>query len=130
MPEQSCAPILSVDDDPQIRRIIERSLKAEGYQIASASSAESALELLRRSGPYSLILLDVVMTGENGFMLAQRIRQGQAGEIHRRVPILFVTAEDDQKSFESSFEVGAIGYITKPFDPEKLVESVMGMLHG
>lgn len=125
-----CAPILAVDDDPQIRRLIDRSLRAEGYATEIATSAENALDVLRKSDRYALLLLDVMMPGETGFDLARRIRNGEAGEVHRDVPILFVTAEDDEQSFENSFEVGAIGYVTKPFEPDALVESVSSMLHG
>jgi two-component system phosphate regulon response regulator OmpR len=126
---KKCAPILAVDDDPHIRRLIDRSLRAEGYETEVAVDSESAIEALRR-GSYSLVLLDVMMPGETGFDLARRIRAGDAGEANRAVPILFVTAEDDGNSFEVSFEVGAIGYVTKPFEPDALVDQVGSMLHG
>lgn len=125
----NCPPILAVDDDPHVRRLIDRSLRAEGYRTEVASSAESALETLKKAQHYALVLLDVMMPGETGFDLARRIRNGEAGEQHRHVPILFVTAEDDEHSFEASFEVGAIGYVTKPFEPDALVSSVGSMIH-
>ena len=121
--------ILSVDDDPQMRRLIDRSLRAEGYATRTCASAEAALISLREGEPIALILLDVMMGGETGFELAHRIRAGDAGEANRELPIVFVTAESDGESYERSFEVGAHSYITKPFDPSALVSVVSSMLH-
>jgi DNA-binding response OmpR family regulator len=120
--------ILAVDDDAHIRRLIERSLKSEGYQMRMCVSAETALTALRERR-YAVAILDVMMTGETGFQLAERIRNGEAGEDNRHVPIVFVTAEDDADSYEKSFDVGAYRYITKPFETDSLVGVVSAMLH-
>lgn len=127
--EDTVQTILTVDDDPQIRRLIDRALRAEGYTTRTCISAESALVALREGGRYSLVLLDVMMGGETGFELARRIRNGEAGDDNRALPIVFVTAENDGDSYEQSFDVGAHRYITKPFAADALVEVVQSMLH-
>jgi len=121
--------ILAADDDAHVRRLIERSLRAEGYQMHMCVSAETALDALKQRR-YSVAILDVIMTGETGFDLARRIRAGEAGEDNREVPIVFVTAQSDADAYEQSFDVGAYRYITKPFDTEVLVGLVSSMLHG
>ncbi|GAC1572937.1 MAG: hypothetical protein NVS3B20_04750 [Polyangiales bacterium] len=122
-------PILAVDDDPSMRRLVERSLSAEGYTMRMCVSAEAALIALKEQ-PYSVAILDVIMTGENGFDLARRIRNGEAGETNREIPIVFVTGETEEAAYERSFDVGAFTYITKPFETDKLVGLVSSMLHG
>lgn len=121
------APILAVDDDPHMRRLIGRLLVEEGLETKVASSAESALAALK-SESFSLLVLDVVMDGETGFDLARRIRAGEAGERHRSLPILFVTAEADEQSYETSFDVGAHGYVTKPFKGDDLLGRVRSLM--
>ena len=121
--------ILAVEDDAAIRRIIDRSLRSEGYQLDTCVSAEAALPAIAQ-GDYSLLLLDVRMTGETGFDLARRVRAGQAGEHNRALPIVFLTAEADEMSYEQSFDVGAQRYLTKPFESTELIETVSAVLHG
>ena len=128
--EAAPAPILSVDDDAHIRRLIDRSLREEGYTLQSCNSAESALALLRTGAVFSLLILDVKMTGETGFDLARRVREGGAGEANRDMPIVFVTGETDGESYEKSFDVGAYRYLAKPFTQESLIDVVSSVLHG
>jgi len=121
--------ILAVEDDAAIRRLIDRSLRSEGYQLDTCGSAEAALPVIA-GGDYSLLLLDVRMGGETGFDLARRVRDGQAGEHNRALPIVFLTAEAGETSYEQSFDVGAQRYLTKPFESSELVETVCSVLHG
>lgn len=129
MDTQTTPRILAVEDDAAIRRIIDRSLRSEGYQLDTCASAEAALPAIAR-GEYSLLLLDVRMEGETGFDLARRVRDGQAGDHNRALPIVFLTAEADEQSYELSFDVGAQRYLTKPFDSSELVDTVSAVLHG
>ena len=122
-------PILAVDDDPLVRRLIDRSLRSEGYDTRTCVSAESALVALRQSS-YSLVLLDVVMGALDGFELARRLRAGEAGALNRDTPVVFVTGKDDRESQERSFEVGAHAYLTKPFATEALVDVVAKLLQA
>jgi CheY-like chemotaxis protein len=129
MAEAPHAPvILAVDDDATIRRVIERSLKSEGYEVQLCESGEEALGVLR-DAPFALLLLDVRMGGLTGFETAEKLRSGEAGKLNQNVPIVFVTAEADGASYEKSFDVGAHRYITKPFDPDALVNTVKQLMH-
>jgi CheY-like chemotaxis protein len=126
---ETAAPvILAADDDATIRRVIERSLRGEGYEVRLCESGEEALDALREA-PFALLLLDVRMGGMSGFDAAEKLRAGQAGEVNRNVPIVFVTAEADGASYERSFDVGAHRYITKPFDPDALIAAVKALMH-
>jgi two-component system OmpR family response regulator len=120
-------PILAVDDDPVARRLIDRSLRSEGYDTRTCVSAESALVALRHSS-YSLVLLDVVRGEVDGFELARRLRAGEAGALNRDTPVVFVTGERHLEAWKRSFEVGAHAYLTKPFASEALVDVVAKLL--
>jgi CheY-like chemotaxis protein len=123
--------IVTVDDDPTVRRTIERMLRCEGYRTHACDSAESGLRTLgREEETPALLLLDVSMPGESGFELARRIRAGQLGEAHREVPIVFLTAETAEDAYEQSFDVGAHRYLAKPFETDALLEEISNLLHG
>jgi CheY-like chemotaxis protein len=122
--------IVTVDDDPSVRRTIERMLRSEGYRTKSCDCADSGLRTLAANEPPSLLLLDVSMPGENGFELARRIRDGQVGEMHRDVPIVFLTAETGEDAYEQSFDVGAHRYLSKPFEADSLLQEISDLLHG
>lgn len=122
--------IVTVDDDPSVRRTIERTLRCEGYRTHACDSAESGLRTLSRepSAP-ALLLLDVTMPGESGFDLARRIRDGELGEVHRDVPIVFLTAETSEAAYEQSFDVGAHRFLSKPFEVDSLLREIDALLH-
>ncbi len=120
--------ILAVDDDPTIRRVVERTLKSEGYELRLCENGEEALSALKEIA-YALVLLDVRMPGFTGFEVAEKLRAGEVGDLNRNVPIVFVTAEADGESYEKSFDVGAHRYITKPFDPDGLLATVKQLMH-
>jgi CheY-like chemotaxis protein len=122
--------IVTVDDDPSVRRTIERMLRCEGYRTQSCDSAESGLRTLAGEVPPALLLLDVSMPGESGFDLARRIRDGELGESHRDVPIVFLTAETSESAYEQSFDVGAHRYLSKPFEVDTLLHEISTLLHG
>ena len=80
--------ILIVDDEPDLREILQYNLEAAGYETDLAVSAEEALEKL--TAEHSLLLLDVMMGGMSGFALAEHLR----GELNNSTPIIFLTAKD------------------------------------
>ncbi|MBX3228774.1 MAG: response regulator [Labilithrix sp.] len=121
-------PIVSIDDDAAIRRTIARALSEAGYEVHSCPSGAAGIEKLK-SVDAGLVLLDVSMPNENGFDVAQKIREGAAGEANRGIPIVFVTAESAEESYERSFDVGAHRYLVKPFEDEQLLATVTGVLH-
>jgi two-component system phosphate regulon response regulator OmpR len=105
--------LLVVDDDRRIRVLLSRFLLAAGYRVTTAESAAEARAKLG-SLTFDLLVLDVMMPGENGFDLAQSIRTTSA------VPILMLTARDETENRIKGLELGADDYLAKPFEPREL----------
>ena len=108
--------ILVVDDDPLVRRIITKSLIAEGYEAMAASSGAEGLELARAHPP-DLILLDLMMPGLDGYAVCDQLRQSYQTA---NVPVIMLTALDQTEAKVRGLKTGADDYITKPFDLEEL----------
>lgn len=113
--------LLLVDDDRFILRAIEKLLAAEGYFCQTAISAEEARRALQGE-PFDLVVLDVGLPDQDGFSLCRQIRA------QHRMPILFLTARDDNADKVVGLEVGADDYLTKPFAPRELVARVRAHL--
>ena len=96
--------ILVVDDETDIREILQFNLENAGYAVDTAASAEEALEIV--SPEHGLILLDVMMLGMSGFEMAQVLRQ----EKNNQTPIIFLTAKDTQEDLLTGFSAGADDY--------------------
>lgn len=108
--------ILIVDDDPSNRETLVSILEPEGYRLVTAADGYQAVEWANAFQP-DVVLLDVMMPGMDGFEVCRSIRsKAQLAE----VPILFLTALDDQQSLLSGFESGADDFITKPFNRHEL----------
>jgi two-component system, OmpR family, response regulator MprA len=119
MPE---AAILVVDDDPPIRRMLDRTLAAEGYAVESAADGGAALVAIERSAP-DLIVLDVAMPGVDGLAVCRRLRaKGLA------TPVLLLTARDDLRDRVEGLDAGADDYLVKPFATEELLARVRALL--
>lgn len=116
------AKILIVDDEQDLREILEFNLSSEGYEIDTASSAEEALAL--RLENYQLILLDVMMNGISGFKMADIIRKERGLDI----PVIFLTAKDSENDLLTGFNVGGDDYITKPFSIKEVIVRVKSIL--
>lgn len=113
--------ILIVDDEKSICEILEFNLANEGFETASAYSAEDALDMLDSS--YSLIVLDVMMNGMSGYKMAEKLRGSQ-----NHIPIIFLTARDSENDILTGFSVGADDYISKPFSITQLIARVKAIL--
>jgi two-component system alkaline phosphatase synthesis response regulator PhoP len=117
--------ILIVDDEPYILRILSFKLRREGFVTFEAESAETAEQLLSEQD-VDLVLLDVALaTPTNGFDLASRLRRN-ANTQH--LPIIMVTARGFAADVLRGREVGAAGYITKPFTAEEVIRKVRAIL--
>jgi DNA-binding NtrC family response regulator len=104
--------ILIIDDIPSNREILQQTLESQGYEIIAVPSGEIGLNIALKARP-DLILLDIVMpAGMDGFETCRRFK---AESSTRDIPIIFITAKDDEVSVEEGFEAGAVDYITKPF---------------
>jgi two-component system phosphate regulon response regulator OmpR len=113
--------LLVVDDDRRIRDLLSRFLSMEGYRVTTADTAVDARAKLR-SLSFDLLVLDVMMPGENGFDFAQSLRAESA------VPILMLTARDAAESRIRGLEIGADDYLSKPFEPRELALRIANIL--
>jgi two-component system alkaline phosphatase synthesis response regulator PhoP len=118
------ARILIVDDESAIRLVCRLNLDAVGFQTLEAPDGETALELARSEHP-DLILLDIMLPGIDGWGVAEELG---ADPQTREIPILFLSARSDPADEARGHEVGALGYVTKPFDPEELIDRVRDVL--
>jgi two-component system response regulator MprA len=114
--------VLVVDDDPPIRRMLERTLAAEGYAVAVAGDGGAALASVERSAP-DVVVLDVAMPGMDGLAVCRRLRR--AGLL---LPILLLTARDALPDRVSGLDAGADDYLVKPFAPEELLARIRALL--
>jgi two-component system, OmpR family, response regulator MprA len=116
------AAVLLVDDDAPIRRMLERTLTAEGYDVAAVADGGAALASVERSLP-DVIVLDVAMPGLDGLAVTRRLRaKGLA------VPILLLTARDALHERVEGLDAGADDYLVKPFAIEELTARVRALM--
>ncbi|WP_160003863.1 response regulator [Rhizobium sp. 18055] len=113
--------ILVVEDDPEIRDLLDEFLTGEGYQIRTAEGAAAADPLVERRWP-DLIILDLMMPREDGLSFCRRIR------VRSQVPIIMVTAKTTDIDRIIGLEFGADDYIAKPFNPRELLARVRAVL--
>jgi DNA-binding response OmpR family regulator len=107
--------ILLVEDEPAVARMVERGLTARGHQVLTAESGEDGV-LLARLEAVDLVLLDIMLPGQDGFQTLAEIRQ-----LRDNVPVIMLTARDDLRSKVSALDGGADDYVTKPFAFEELL---------
>ncbi len=118
--EKESLSILIVDDESSNIQLLGNLLKEEGYQIEFAMNGEQALEWAQLK-KFDAILLDVMMPGMDGFTVCERLKKDTN---NRDVPVIFLTAKTDPESTLKGFNVGAIDYITKPFQKSELLARV------
>ncbi|RUT06058.1 hypothetical protein DSM106972_032640 [Dulcicalothrix desertica PCC 7102] len=112
--------ILIVDDNPTNVKVLFECLKSAGHRVLVAQTGESALEKVQLVSP-DLILLDVMMPGINGFETCQHLKASQSTQ---DIPVVFMTALSDTEEKVKGFSVGAVDYITKPFQREEVLARV------
>jgi two-component system, OmpR family, phosphate regulon response regulator OmpR len=115
--------ILVVEDDPRLRERLARYLTGEGFRVTAAGDSAEARTQLRAINP-DLMVLDVMMPGENGLDLTQALRQ----EANDALPILLLTARSTPEDRIAGFEAGADDYLGKPFEPRELVLRIRALL--
>jgi two-component system, OmpR family, phosphate regulon response regulator OmpR len=114
VPDDHASHILLVDDDLRIRTLLSKFLATNGYRITAAESAAEARRVMEGLS-FDMIVLDVMMPGENGFQFAEKLRQTS------NVPILMLTALGDINDRIRGLELGVDDYVQKPFDPRELL---------
>jgi two-component system response regulator MprA len=118
----SPAVVLLVDDDAPIRRMLERTLAAEGYAVAAVADGGAALAQVERSLP-DVIVLDVAMPGMDGLAVTRRLRAKGLP-----VPILLLTARDALQERVAGLDAGADDYLVKPFEVDELSARIRALL--
>ncbi len=124
-PADDAAHLLIVDDDRRIRALLSRMLSAEGYRVTTAADAAEAMARLR-SISFDLIVLDVMMPGEDGFAFAARLRADKTELAH--VPILMLTARSEAEDRVHGLETGVDDYLGKPCEPRELTLRIASIL--
>ena len=118
------ATILVVDDEEDIRELLELNLVQEGYKVLSCETGEQALELAGSKLP-NLILLDLMLPGIDGLEVCKKLRSDMKTE---KIPIVMLTAKGEEADIVTGLELGADDYITKPFSSKVLIARVRRIL--
>lgn len=113
--------ILVVDDEPRIRTMLRRYLVAEGFKVSEAADG-SAMRTVLESGTTDLVLLDLMLPGEDGLSLARAIRQ------RSEIPVIMLTGKGDLIDRVVGLEAGADDYITKPFELREVLARIRTVL--
>lgn len=114
--------ILVVDDDARLRDLLQRYLTEQGFQVSVANDGKAMSEV-KRQKTIDLIVLDVMMPGEDGMSICRRLRN--AGD---RIPIILLTAKAEDSSRIMGLDLGADDYLAKPFNPRELLSRVNAVL--
>ncbi len=122
--------ILVVDDENDLCDILNYNLTASGYQVSVAHSAEETLQRLSeceaKGYEFDLMLVDVMLPGMSGFLLVKRIKESIPTA---NIPIIFLTAKDEENDMLRGFSLGADDYITKPFSVREVMARVKAVLN-
>lgn len=106
--------LLVVDDDDRIRDLLKRYLAQSGFRVSCASDAQSARDKMEGL-VFDMLILDVMMPGEDGFNLTRSLRE------HNDIPVILLTAKGEVEDRIEGLKAGADDYLAKPFEPEELV---------
>jgi DNA-binding response OmpR family regulator len=109
--------ILIVDDEEDIRSLLQETLLAAGYEIGKAANGDEVFGMIATES-LDLVILDIMMPGLNGFQILRKLRETAD------VPVIMLSGRRDSVDKVTSFELGADDYITKPFNPEELTARV------
>jgi CheY-like chemotaxis protein len=116
--------VLICDDDPVILRLLQVNLELEGYDVLMAGHGEEAVALANREHP-DLVILDIMMPKLDGYQTCERLK---ANESTNGIPVVFLSAKAQQTDIDRGKEFGVADYLTKPFDPNDLIEVVQRLI--
>lgn len=114
--------VLIVDDEPDIREILNLLLSSNGYKVFSSSDGENAIRILKEEPTIDLIILDIMMPHEDGVQVLRKIRE------FSKVPALFLTAKIHENDKAEAYESGGDDYLTKPFSQNELLMKVNSLI--
>lgn len=116
--ERSCRSVLTVEDDPDLLRLIRRELEGAGFEVWACPTAEEALETVARKGLPHLALVDILLPGADGMALARKLHEWSD------LPIVMLTSVDEEETVVRAIESFAEDYIRKPFNSREMVARV------
>src|ERR1700752_1679164 len=117
----NAATILIVEDDPEISRLVADFMRREGFEVVCASDGAAMNAALQKLRP-DIIILDLMLPGEDGLSICRRLRTDDS------IPILMLTAKSDEIDRVVGLEMGADDYLAKPFGPRELLARVRAIL--
>lgn len=118
------ATVLVVDDDPDVRQLVEMKLRLDGIETLAAGNGQEALDVLAQS-QVDLVVLDLMMPVMDGIEACKQIREQEA---FANLPIIMLTAKAQAADIQAGFANGATDYVVKPFSPRELLSRVRGNL--
>lgn len=119
--QESAANILVVDDDPQIRELLDEYLSTAGFRVQTAASGTAGLDAIGE-GNFDLVILDLILPDCDGVSLARDLRRGND------TPIIMLTSKSDEVERIIGLEIGADDYVSKPFSPRELLARIKALL--
>lgn len=121
MQTQTKSRLLIVDDDPKITQLMEKLLSAYGFEVQTADCGEAMFALLAEQS-FDLIILDIMLPGDDGFEICRKLRQDN------HTPVIMLTAAGEDTERILGLELGADDYLTKPFNPHELLARIKAIL--
>jgi DNA-binding response OmpR family regulator len=118
------ARVLVVDDDPDVRQLVEMKLRLDGIETLTATNGQEALDVLA-TNDVDLVVLDLMMPVMDGIETCRRIREA---EDTADLPVIMLTAKAQASDIQIGFSTGATDYVVKPFSPRELLSRVRGSL--
>ncbi len=112
--------VLVIDDEVHIVKIIQYKLKLDGYEVLCALSGEEGLKIAYKDTP-DIILLDIMMPTMNGYEVLDQLKKN---ENTKNIPVIMVTAKNQEADMLKAELLGIVEYITKPFSPQAVLETV------
>jgi len=116
--------ILVIEDDPAIREMIKLALTGGGHEVQEAGNTLDARQIIAKHTP-DLILLDWMLPGQSGFEFARALQQDST---HRLIPVIMLTARDQEEDKVAALEAGADDYVAKPFSVSELLARIKAVL--
>ena len=116
--------IVVIEDEPDIRETVEHYLSREGFAVASAPDGEAGFELVRRDGA-DLVVLDILMPGLDGIEVCRMLKMDP---VTRGIPVIILSAKDEEADIVLGLGVGADDYLSKPFSPRELTARIRAVL--
>lgn len=118
--------VLVCDDDPLLLDLLEYRLTGRGYRVATAQNGEEALNSIAIEAP-DAVVLDAMMPVIDGYEVLRRVRAVPLG---KKIPVIMLTARQQERDIVGALELGADDYVVKPFIPEELIARLTRLIEG